>query len=52
MNESKIVSVQDLPASENEIIKRLKDLSSPIMKIIIPRDNNKITNSSVGRLYK
>ena len=51
MNESKIVSFKDIPVSENEIIKRIKDLSSDIMKIYFPRNNdNKITNSSVGHL--
>jgi hypothetical protein len=51
MNESRIISVKDVPASENEIIKRIKKLSSDIMKIYFPRNNdNRITYSSVGRL--
>jgi hypothetical protein len=51
MNESKIISVKDVPPSENEIIKRIKNLSSDIMKIYFPRNNNdRITYSSVGRL--
>lgn len=50
MNESRIISVKDVPASENEIIKRIKKLSSDIMKIYFPRNNDRITYSSVGRL--
>ncbi len=51
MNESKIISVKDVTPSKNEIIKRLKNLSSDIMKIYFPRNNdNKIINSSVGHL--
>ena len=50
MNESKIISSKDVPASENEIIKRIKDLSSDIMKIYFPHNDNKIINSSIGHL--
>ena len=50
MNESKIVSSKDVPASENEIIKRIKKLSSDIMKIYLPRNDDRIINSSVGHL--
>ena len=50
MNESKIISSKDIPLSENEIIKRIKNLSSDIMKIYFPRNDNRITYSSVGRL--
>ena len=50
MNESKIISSKDVPASENEIIKRIKDLSSDIMKICIPRNDDRFTSSSVGHL--
>ena len=50
MNESKIISSKDIPLSENEIIKRIKNLSSDIMKIYFPRNDNRITYSSVGHM--
>lgn len=51
MNESKIISVKDVPPSENEIIKRIKNLSSDIIKICFPHNNdNRFINSSVGHL--
>ena len=50
MNESKIISSKDIPVSENEIIKRIKTLSSDIMKIYFPHNDNKIINSSIGHL--
>ena len=36
MNESKVVSVQDLPASENMAFVEVKKLSSDIMKKFFP----------------
>ena len=50
MNESKIISSKDIPVSENEIIKRIKNLSSDIMKIYFPHNDNRFINSSVGHL--
>jgi hypothetical protein len=50
MNESKVVSSKDIPLSENEIIKRIKDLSSDIMKIYFPHNDKRTTYSSTGHL--
>jgi hypothetical protein len=47
MNESKIISVKDVPPSENEIIKRIKKLSSDIMKIYFPQKNDRIIGSTI-----
>ena len=47
MNESKIVSVQDVPASENKVFEEIKKISSDIMKRYFPQKNNQIIGSTI-----
>lgn len=42
MNESKIVSVQDVPSSENKAFVEVKKLSSDIMKTFFPSQKKDI----------
>ena len=47
MDESKIISVQDLPASENKVFEDIRKLSSEIMRIYFPQKNNQIIGSTI-----
>jgi hypothetical protein len=49
MNESKIVSVQDVPASENRAFAEVRKLSSDIIKTFFPsqKKDNIIVGSTI-----
>lgn len=47
MDESRIISVQDVPASENKVFEDIRKLSSEIMKIYFPQKNDRIIGSTI-----
>jgi hypothetical protein len=47
MDESKVVSVQDVPASENKVFEDIRKLSSEIMRIYFPQKNDRIIGSTI-----
>lgn len=47
MNESKIVSIQDVPASENKVFEEIKKISSDIMKRYFPQKDSQIIGSII-----
>ena len=47
MDESRIISVQDVPPSENKVFEETKKISSDIMKRYLPQKNDKIIGSTI-----
>lgn len=47
MDESRIISVQDVAPSENKVFEDIRKLSSEIMRIYFPQKNDRIIGSTI-----